>query len=144
MNRVTLPVASLLVAVACTAHSPAAPSSLVSAAALIPLLEHVGARVSVAEQMPRESFPFFSVTAQRLLVNGQSVHVFEYPDADSAASDAARVAPSGSPIGSTQITWVDPPRFYMRGRLIALYVGRDEQVSSILETVLGQPFAGRR
>jgi hypothetical protein len=111
---------------------------------LVPLLEHVGARVSIAERMPSESFPFFSVRAQRLLVNGHSVHVFEYPDTDSAASDAARVAPSGTPIGSTQITWVEQPRFYMRGRLIVLYVGRDEDVSSMLERVLGQPFAGRR
>ena len=144
MHRIQLPLATLFVAAACTAHSPAGPSALVSAQALIPLLEHVGARVSVAEKMPRESFPFFTVTAQRLLVNGQSVHVFEYPDANSAAADAARVAPGGTPIGSTQITWVDPPRFYMRGQLIVLYVGRDEDVSAMLEDVLGAPFAGRR
>jgi len=144
VQRITLSVASLILAASCTAHSPAGPSQLDSAQALVPLLEFVGARVSIAEQMPRESFPFFGVTAQRLLVNGQSVHVFQYSDEDSASADAARVAPSGTPIGSTQITWVDPPRFYMRGRLIVLYVGRDEQVSSMLESVLGQPFAGRR
>lgn len=143
MQRIALTVASVLLA-GCTGQNPAGPSQLDSAQALVPLLEHVGARVSIAEQMPRESSPFFSVTAQRLLVNGQSVHVFQYADEASASADAARVAPSGTPIGSTQITWVDPPRFYMRGRLIVLYVGRDEEVSSMLETVLGQPFAGRR
>ena len=143
MQRIALTVASVLLA-GCTGHNPAGPSQLDTAQALVPLLEHVGARVSVAERMPSESFPFFSVRALRLLVNGQSVHVFEYPDASSAAADAARVAPGGTPIGSTQITWVDPPRFYMRGRLIVLYVGRDQEVSSILQTVLGQPFAGRR
>lgn len=144
MHRVTVVMGSLLLSAACTGHSPAAPSDLDGAQSLVRLLEHIGARVSVAEQMQRESFPFFSVAAQRLLVNGQSVHVFEYPDSDSASSDAARVAPSGTPIGATQITWVDPPRFYLRGRLMVLYVGRDEDVSAILETVLGQAFAGRR
>ena len=144
MQRIKLSVAAVLLATGCAAHSPAAPSALANVQALVPLLEHTGARVSVVEQMPRESFPFFSVRAQRLLVNGQSVRVFEYPGANSAVADAARVAPDGTPIGSTQITWVDPPRFYMRGQLIVLYVGRDEDVSAMLEDVLGPPIAGRR
>ena len=144
MKRTWLPLAAILLAGACTGHNPAAPSDLTDAQALVRFLEHLGARVSVAEQMPRESFPFFSVSAQRLLVNGENVHVFVYPDPSAAQDDAARVALSGSPIGSTQITWVDPPRFYIRGQLIVLYVGRNEEVSTMLETILGRPFAGRR
>lgn len=144
MRRISVAVMGSLAVIACTAHNPAAPTALVSAQALVELLEHVGAKVSIAEQMPRESFPFFAVNAQRLLVNGQSVHVFAYPDAAAAAADAARVAPSGTPIGSTLITWTDPPRFYARGQLIVLYVGRDEEVSKFLETLMGPPFAGKR
>ena len=79
--------------------------------------------------MPRESFPFFSVDARRLVVNDESVHVFQYPTADMAIEEANRVAPSGSPIGSTQITWVDPPRFYKSDVLIVLYVGRNRNVT---------------
>lgn len=144
MRRICAALIGTLVAMACTAHNPAAPTALVGAQALAEMLEHVGAKVSIAEQMSRESFPFFTVNAQRLLVNGQSVHVFAYPDAPAAAADASRVAPSGTPIGGTQITWTDPPRFYMRGQLIVLYVGRDTDVSRFLETVLGPPFAGKR
>ncbi len=144
MHHLRLAVFAPLLLAGCTAHSPAEPSELVNAQSLVRFLEHVGARVTVAEQMPRESFPFFRVNAQRLLVNGQNVHVFEYSDADSAAEDAARVAPSGSPVGDTQITWTDPPRFYRRGQLIVLYVGRNDEVSGMLEAVLGRPFAGRR
>lgn len=92
----------------CTAHSPAEPSKLLNAQSLVPFLEHLGAKVTVAERMPQESYPFFSVTAQRLEVNGENVHVFEYADADAAAQDAARVDPSGTPVGGTQITWVNP------------------------------------
>jgi len=133
-----------LLVTACTAHNPAEPSQLVTAQSLVPFLEHLGAKVTVAERMPQESYPFFSVTAQRLVVNGENVHVFEYADADSAAQDAAKVDPSGTPIGSTQISWVSPPRFYRRGQLIVLYVGRNDEVSGMLETILGRPFAGRR
>lgn len=144
MGRISVALVGTLAVIACTAHNPAAPTALVSAQAFVEMLEHIGAKVSVAEQMPRESFPFFGVNAQRLLVNGQSVHVFAYPDAAAAAADAARVAPAGTPIGSIQITWADPPRFYTRGQLIVLYVGRDEDVSRFLETLMGPPFAGKR
>ena len=144
MRRIFGVMIGTIVVSACIAHNPAAPSALVSAQALVEMLEHVGAKVSVAEQMPRESFPFFAVNAQRLSVNGQSVHVFAYPDAGAAAADASLVAPSGTPIGSAQVTWTDPPRFYTRGQLLVLYVGRDEVVSRFLETLLGPPFAGKR
>ena len=140
--RIAVPIALLLAS--CTAHNPAEPSQLVNAQSLVPFLEHLGATVTVAEQVPTESFPFFSVPAQRLIVNGQNVHVFEYPDGDSAAQDAARIALLGTPIGGTQITWVDPPRFHRRGQLIVLHVGKDGEVSGMLETILGSPFASRR
>ena len=136
--------AGLLLSIACTAHAPTVPSDLASTREFVSLLEHLGARVSVAETMPRESFPFFSVNAQRLLVNGQSVHVFEYPDPTTATEEAGRVAAPGSPIGETQITWVDPPRFYKSTHLIVLYVGRNEGVVRLLEDVFGRPFAGAR
>ena len=144
MRRIAMALIGSFAVIGCTAHNPAAPSDLVSAQALVEMLKHVGAKVSIAEQMPRESFPFFAVNAQRLQVNGQSVHVFAYPDAAAAAADASRVTPSGTPIGSTQITWIDPPRFYTRGQLIVLYVGRDDEVSRFLETLMGPPFAGKR
>ena len=144
MRHLPITVVIPMLLAGCTAHSPAEPSQLVSAQSLVPFLEHLGAKVTVAERLPQESYPFFSVTAQRLVVNGENVHVFEYADADAAAQDAARVDPSGTPIGGTQITWVNPPRFYRRGQLIVLYVGRDDEVSAMLETILGRPFAGRR
>lgn len=128
----------LLVA-GCSAHNPARPSDLVSAEALARLLQHAGGEVTVAEQMPREAFPFFSVSAQRLIVNDESAHVFVYADQVAAQADAALVAPSVTPIGTTQVSWVAPPRFYTRGQIIALYVGRKSIVIQVLETMLGLP-----
>lgn len=84
------------------------------------------------------------MNARRLIVNGESVHVFQYPDAGAATEEAIRVVPSGSSVGGTQITWVDPPRFFKSGLLIVLYVGRNQEVSTLLEAILGPPFAGRR
>lgn len=139
-----LSLALVMLVAACSAHNPARPSDLVSAEALARLLQHAGGEVMVAEQMPREAFPFFSVNAQRLVVNDENVHVFVYADPAAAQADAALVAPSGSPIGTTQVSWVAPPRFYTRGQIIALYVGRKSIVIQVLDTILGPPFAGVR
>lgn len=135
--------AALMLTTACGAGQATGPSDVTSIGILAAQLERRGAMASVAEVLPRDAFPF-SVSAQRLLVNGEDVHVFEYRDAASVERDAARIAPSGTPIGTTQITWVAPPRFYRSPRLIVLYVGSSEEVVSVLGAVLGPPFAGVR
>ena len=142
--RIVVSLALVMLVAGCSAHNPARPSDLVSAEAVAGLLEHAGGEVTVAEEMPREAFPFFSVRAQRLVVNDESVHVFAYRDQAAAQADAALVAPSGTPIGTTQVSWVAPPRFYTRGQIIALYVGRKSSVVQVLDTILGAPFAGVR
>jgi hypothetical protein len=76
-------------------------------------------------------------------VNTGHVSVFEYPSAAAAESDAAKVSPDGSAVGSTSITWVGPPHFFKGGRLIAIYAGSDVGVLRPLEAVLGPPFAHR-
>lgn len=134
----------LLWAAACGGTGPAGPSELTSTAALVRELVASGATVSSAGMASADAFPFFSVRAERLVVNGEGVHVFEYPNSTRANADAARVAPAGTPIGQTQITWVDPPRFYRSSRLIVVYVGRSDDVAGRLEAVLGPPFAGVR
>lgn len=143
MRSRTFAMAALMLTPACGAGPVMGPSDVTSLGILVAQLERRGATASVAEVMPREAFPF-SVSAQRLLVNGEDVYVFEYRDAVSLEQDAARIAPSGTPIGTTQITWVAPPRFYRSPRLIVLYAGSREEVVSVLEAVLGPPFAGMR
>jgi hypothetical protein len=102
-----------------------------------------GLTVTDAGIQPSASFPFFSAPGLRLIVNGDSnVHVFEYPTKALATTEASKVAPSGTPVGSTQITWVSPPRFYTKDTIIVLYVGTDAAVIRALEAVLGAPFAG--
>ena len=131
-----------LAGIACSEGGPTGPSASTATQMLIRQLQTRGLVVSVAEMMPASSFPFFSVNAQRLIVNGQNVQVFEYADPQAAQNDVNRVAPSGSTVGGTQITWIDPPRFYRSSQLIVLYVGKDASIAAHLEAVLGPPFAG--
>ena len=59
--------------------------------------------------------PFFSVPGRLLTVNESDVQVFEYPSLEEAERQAAQVAPDGSSVGTTMVTWVATPHFYHVG-----------------------------
>ena len=130
-------------AVACEKANPIGPSPLTSTDALIEALQQQGATVVAGEVLPRESNPFFSTNARVVLVNGGHINVFEYATTAASERDAAKVSPDGSFVGSAVITWIGPPHFYRRDRLIVIYAGRADDVLQPLEAVLGTPFAHR-
>jgi hypothetical protein len=132
------------VAVASCAAAPTQPSDLRGVDALVRLLEQHGATVARSGSFPQSSHSYFSVPGSGLMVNDAEVTVFAYPNSDRAAADAAKVSPTGSPIGSTQISWMDTPHLYRRDRLIVLYVGHSADLLKLLEAVFGRPFAAGR
>ncbi len=107
---------------------------------LIDNLRQTGATVEPAGEVAQ---PFFSVNGRVIVVNGGDVQVFEYADAAAAEAERALVSPDGSSVGTSMIGWVASPRFYRAEKLIVLYVGDSEAVTDVLESVLGQQFAGR-
>jgi hypothetical protein len=124
----------------CAAHSTQ-PSELAPTDALIQSLEEQGATVARAGSLAPSAYPFFSVSAQRIVVNSADVQVFEYASPERADSDASKVSPTGTPIGQSQISWMDVPHFYKRNRLVVLYVGHSADILRLLQVVLGPPFA---
>ncbi len=106
------------------------------------MLRAKGARVELTSE--NASQPFFTVTGRIVNVNGEGVQVFEYPNAAMAEREAKLVSPSGSPVGTSMITWMAPPHFYRSGPVIALYVGSNGAVTKALEAALGPQFAGGR
>src|SRR5215211_2778603 len=111
------------VAVGSCGSSAVQPTQLTSTEALVRTLQQQGATVTRAGSLPQSSYPFMSVSAQLLQVNGADVQVFEYASATGADNDASKVSPTGSPVGQSQISWMDTPHFYKRDCLIVLYVG---------------------
>jgi len=107
---------------------------------LIDNLRTAGATVEPTGEVTQ---PFFSVTGNIIVVNGDDVQAFEYADVAAAEAEAALVSSDGSAVGTSMIGWVATPHFYKAGRLIVLYVGDSEAVTDVLESVLGQQFAGR-
>ena len=131
-------------AVSSCAASSMQPGDLSSIDALIRALQQQGATVTRAGTLPQSAYPFFSVNAQIIQVNGADVQVFAYPSATRADSDSATLSPTGSPIGPSRISWMDTPNFYKRDRLVVLYVGHSLDVMKPLEAILGRPFAAGR
>lgn len=142
--RLSIVICGVVLLPGCGTPGPTAPDVSFSASMLTQALRDGGATVAAAGTEPQDSFPFFAVASRDLLVNGETVHVFEYSTAAKAAGDQARVTDSGTPVGTSQVTWIEPPRFYQRGRIIVLYVGHSDDVSRRLEMILGRPFAGAR
>ncbi len=85
--------------------------------------------------------PFFSSQGQILLVDGAEVQLFEYVDNETAAAEAALIAPGAGSVGTSMMTWVATPHFYAQENIIALYVGDDDHVIAGLQGALGQPVA---
>ena len=126
----------------CLHRTPAGPSGVFTMDRVVEELRQQGVTVSSRGTEPRDSFSFFSVQAKRLTINGDDVHVFEYATETVATSEASTVAVAGTPIGTTQVSWISSPRFYRQQRFIVLYVGTTTEVVRALDAVFGKPFAG--
>jgi hypothetical protein len=107
-------------------------------AALIDALQLAGQTVEIAGPVDQ---PFFSVPGQIIVVNGQDVQVFEYPDGAAAQAEAAQISPDASSVGTSIVSWAATPHFYAQDRVIVLYVGDDHAVVDALNDILGQPVA---
>lgn len=118
-----------------------------------PIVDHV----SFVDTMRAEGYtvevlgdieqPFFSVKGTQLSVRGRDitaaaeVQSYNYANPAAAKADAAKIGPDGNPKGS-QVLWVEPPHFYLRDRVLVIYVGRDAKMMAMLGRLLGPPFAG--
>ncbi len=75
-------------------------------------------------------------------MNGEEVQAFEYATETDARAEAASVSPNGFTIGTTMVSWVATPHFYLMGSVIAIYVGDNQAVLGPLQAVMGAQFAG--
>jgi hypothetical protein len=106
---------------------------------LVEALEGAGASVEPGEEIVHEFFP---VPARIIQVDGAQVQVFEFPDEAARQSAQETISPDGASIGTSMITWIEPPHFFASGRLIVLYLGSDAATLELLTSLLGEPIAG--
>ncbi len=70
------------------------------------------------------------------------LQLFEYASAADAGADAHQIRADGSGTATTIVDWVAPPHFFLKGRVLVIYVGNDPAVVSLLGSLLGPQFAG--
>ncbi len=140
-----MPVLAILLAACAAPAEESQPSPITPGGAApqgtLALAEELGAAGAEVEFGDRIRQDFLEPEGQILVVNGADVQVFEWPDAAQAAEAAATISGDGSTVGTTMITWVDIPHFYLENTLIALYVGSDPGIESLLAAALGEPIA---
>lgn len=128
---------TILVLSACAPKSAAACEST---DAFTRALRSAGAQVEVAEQLQQG---FFTVPAQRLVINGDDVQVWEYTNESASQADAAQISDGGYAIGSTMVDWIATPHFFQCAKLIVLYLGENEETLTLLENILGEQIAAK-
>ena len=142
----TLPLSLLLGAGHCQTRSAGRGTSKAASRqtteSLAAALRAGGFPVKVADDIITQ--PFFSVRAKVLVVDEADLQVYEYPTAAAAAADAAKISPSGSPIGTSMPNWMRPPHIYRHDNLILIYLGDNPRVRAALEAQAGRQIAGAR
>ena len=108
-------------------------------AGLVSKLQSQGAQVAVQGTLDE---PFFSAPSHAVMVNGQQVIVVEYSTPLQRWNDARQVSHDGKTIGSAFVSWVGSAHFYQSGRIIAVFIGDDPALKSLLASILGPQFAG--
>jgi hypothetical protein len=75
-------------------------------------------------------------------IGPETVQVYEFIDHDAALAASARIdRQDPSNVGTGIVEWNGRPRFWLRDRIIVLYLGRDEPTDATLRDLLGPPFA---
>jgi hypothetical protein len=70
------------------------------------------------------------------------LQLFEYGSSAAAGADAHQIRADGSGTATTTVDWVAPPHFFLKGRVLVIYVGKDPATINLLTSVLGTQFAG--
>jgi hypothetical protein len=119
-----------------------------------PVVDHV----SFVDALRREGYtveildeveqPFLTAVGTRLRVRGagleqgEELQSYQYENAEAAKADAARIEPDGN-VKGTKIAWIGSPHFFLRGRVLVIYVGDKAEAIRLLTKLLGPQFAGR-
>lgn len=98
------------------------------------LLRDTGATVELSESIEQ---PFFSVPGQIIAVNGHDVQVFVFESENARQVESGKISKDGSSIGTSMVSWVQPPHFWANGNAIILYVGTNQEVVDLINQVIG-------
>ena len=136
-------VAMTVIAASCIAERDSVETAAEPVGGYDGLLSALREHGSTVEFVGPMTQPFFVPEGRVIHVDGQEVQVFEFSSAQEMETAAETISSDGSSIGTVMISWVAAPHIYKSGKLVVLYVGDEDGVVQVLETVLGPQIAGR-
>lgn len=102
-------------------------------------LEAAGATVTEAGSF--DAAPL-APEATNVCVDGEEVKVYVYPSEEERTVATARIDPDDpTNIGTAIVEWAGAPKFWERDRILVLYLGNNDDTTTLIDTVLGPPFA---
>ena len=120
----------------------------------VSFVDHLRGQGMTVEIVSDVQQPFLRGRGTLLRVSGAGmnepaeIQSFNYDDTElatdgvqAAQEDAAGIGPDGNP-RTAMVTWVEPPHFFRKERIIAVSVGTDPAVLQLLSDALGPQFAG--
>ncbi|MCV0392735.1 MAG: hypothetical protein K5790_05500 [Nitrosopumilus sp.] len=84
----------------------------------------------------------FLVSTKVLSVSDIDLQVYEFGSASEVQKAIEMVSLDGTEIGLSIIRWMDVPHFYSQGKIIVQYIGHDPEMINLLDSLLGNQFAG--
>lgn len=133
---------ALFLVIACSA-GPAVPlgnDSQTSIRSVVSALRAEGIEIRQVQMLDQ---PFFPVPAHVYTAAGEDLQLYEFPSAAEAERAASQVDPQGSTISNTKVSWMAPPHFFRKGRVLAIHLGTSAPTLAAIQRVMGKPFAGR-
>jgi hypothetical protein len=106
---------------------------------LMDAFEKNGINVNVVETLDDSSFFVPTIVVK---INDEMIQVYEFSSGIDTQNASELVSKDGTQIGSSIIRWIDEPHFYSKGKLIVQYIGHTPEILSLLESQLGNQFAG--
>lgn len=132
----------LLIIIACSNPAGSTTTAVASEGEPARLIADLTAAGAAAEQVEIFSGGPLGGTGALICIGSEEVRVYRFESEDDATEAAARIDPDDpSEIGTAIVEWAGNPRFWQRGTILVLYLGKDEDTESLLIEVLGSPFA---
>ena len=140
MRTLVVASAMVLLASACATSSEETGKTKVTYGGLVEALRDSG--LNLAEVGKVKPMPCFIAPPKAAVVGGGTLEVYEYGDAESADTAASQISPAYFEARPAAEQNLPSTTFYRRKTILVKYLGSDAQVTAVLESALGTPFAG--
>lgn len=90
----------------------------------------------VGEEVNGPGAPF-RVPARTMQVEGHDLRIYEYADEASRQCDSDTIGMGGWSVNVTPVEWIGTPHFWLRGRVIVLYLGDNAEFIGLVTDAVG-------